>query len=170
VLARYQRGGLRKFIEEKLEGWLWLTLNREKTRVVDLSKAGESLDFLGYTFRFERSRYGGQSRFLSMHPSKKAVAREREHLREMISRKQSFQPIGELIVGLNRHLKGWGNYFSRGYPSRAFADINSYLQTRLWRHLQRRSQRPFRLPKGKSFYGFMRERGLYRLGSKPVHA
>jgi len=170
VLARFQRGRLREFIEEKLEGWLGLKLNREKTRVVDLSKDWESLDFLGYTFRFERSRYGGPSRFLSLHPSKKAVAREREQLRGMVSRKQSFQPMGELIMTLNRHLKGWGNYFGRGYPSRAFDDINSYLQLRLWRHLQRRSQRPFRLPEGKSFYAFLRERGLYRLGAKPVHA
>jgi RNA-directed DNA polymerase len=171
VLARYQRGELRKFIEGKLEGWLGLTLNREKTRVLDLSKTGESLDFLGYTFRFERSHFNGKGRFLSMHPSEKAVAREREHLREMISRKQNFKPIGELITELNRHLKGWGNYFSRGHPSRAFREINAYLDARLWRHLKRRSQRPFRLPEDKTFYEFMRERGLYRLGSKPpVHA
>jgi RNA-directed DNA polymerase len=170
VLARFQRGRLRNFIEEKLERWLGLKLNREKTRVVDLSKEGESLDFLGYTFRFERGRFNASTRFLSMHPSKKAVARERERLREMISRKQNLQPVGELIAGLNRHLKGWGNYFSRGYPSRAFGQINSYLQVRLWRHLHRRSQRPFRLPKDKTFYAFMRERGLYQLGDKPVHA
>jgi RNA-directed DNA polymerase len=170
VLARYQRGRLRNFIEEKLEGWLGLKLNREKTRVVELSGAGESLDFLGYTFRFERDHFGGQTRFLSMHPSEKAVARERECLREMVSRKQNFRPIGELIDDLNRHLKGWGNYFNRGYPSRTFRHLNSYLQVRIWRHLQRRSQRPFRLPKDKTFYEFLRERGLFQLGSKPVHA
>lgn len=170
VLARYQRGRLRNFIEEKLEGWLGLTLNREKTRVLDLRETGESLDFLGYTFRFERNRFGGANRFLSMHPSAKAVEREKERLREMISSKQTFRPIGELIGDLNRHLKGWGNYFSRGYPSRTFQHINSYLQTRLWRHLRRRSQRPFRLPEGKTFYAFTRERGLFQLGNKPVHA
>lgn len=170
VLARYQRGRLRKFIEEKLEGWLGLTLNREKTRVVELSNAGESLDYLGYTFRFERNHFGGQNRFLSMHPSEKAVARERERLRQIISRKQNFRPIGELIGDLNRHLKGWGNYFSRGYPSRASREINHYVRYRLWRHLHRRSQRPFRLPQGQSFYDYLRERGLFQLGSQPVHA
>jgi RNA-directed DNA polymerase len=170
VLARFQRGRLRNFIEEKLEDWLGLKLNREKTRVVDLREPGESLDFLGYTFRFERDHFGGAKRFLNMQPSAKAVAREREHLREMVSHKQSFRPIGELIGDLNRHLKGWGNYFSLGYPSRSFRHINSYLQVRLWRHLERRSQRPYRLPEGQTFYEHLCARGLYQLGSKPVHA
>ncbi len=168
VLARDQGGGLRNFIEEKLEGWLGLTLNREKTRMVNLKEAGESLDFLGYTFAFENAR--GQKRFLSMRPSRKAVARERERLRELVSRRQNFQPIGELIDDLNRHLKGWGNYFGRGYPSRAFRHINEYLQWRLWRHLQRRSQRPYRLPEGQTFYAQLRALGLSRLVQKPVHA
>ena len=170
VLARYQRGRLRKFIEEKLEGWLGLKLNREKTRVVELSKAGESLDFLGYTFRFEKDHFSGKNRFLNMHPSAKAVARERERLREMVSHRQNFRPIGELIGDLNRHLKGWGNYFSRGYPSRTFRHLNSYLQNRLWQHLERRSQRPYRVPEGQTFSAHLRKRGLFQLGSKPVHA
>lgn len=169
VLARFQRGRLREFIEAKLEGWLGLKLNREKTRVVDLRETGASLDFLGYTFRFERNHFGGSKRFLSMHPSAKAVAREREQLRQMISRRQNFQPIGELIASLNRHLRGWGNYFNRGYPNRAFRKINDHLQRRLWRHLQRRSQRPYRLPEGQTFYDHLRERGLFQLGRKPVH-
>jgi RNA-directed DNA polymerase len=170
VLARYQRGRVRNFIEEKLENWLGLELNREKTRVVELTEAGESLDFLGYTYRFDTSLLGGQHRFLSMHPSKKAVARERERLRQMVRRQQNLRPIEELISDLNRHLKGWGNYFSRGYPRQTYRHINDYLQDRLRRHLHRRSQRPFRLPKGQSLYCYLRERGLFQLGRKPVHA
>ena len=34
-----------------------LEINREKTRVVDLKQEGASLDFLGYTFRYDRDRY-----------------------------------------------------------------------------------------------------------------
>lgn len=170
VLARFQRGRLRNFIEEKLEGWLGLKLNREKTRVVDLSRPGESLDFLGYTFRFQRDHFGGGKHYLNLQPSAKAVARERECLRKLTSRRQNHRPMRELVGALNRHLKGWGNYFSRGYPSRSFRHLNSYLQTRLWRHLNRRSQRPFRLPEDQSFYEFLRARGLYQLGTQPVHA
>ncbi|MBI4907000.1 MAG: hypothetical protein HY820_25465 [Acidobacteria bacterium] len=45
------------------------------------------------------------------------------------------------MVELNRHLKGWENYFKLGYPAAAFRDINSYVHSRLKQHLRRRSQR-----------------------------
>ena len=38
VLARHQSERLRQFVEETIEGWMDLTINREKTRVVILSK------------------------------------------------------------------------------------------------------------------------------------
>jgi len=41
-------------IEEKLETWMRLEINGENTRIVDLKNEGASLDFLGYTFRYER--------------------------------------------------------------------------------------------------------------------
>jgi RNA-directed DNA polymerase len=171
VLARFQRKRLRSFIEAKLEDWLGLELNKEKTRVVEVAMRGQSLDFLGYTFRFERCRYRGNHRFLSMHPSEKAVQREKAQLREMTSSKQSFRPIGDLIQSLNRHLRGWGNYFSRGYSSGAFRHLNHYLLNRLWQHLGRRSQRRYRAPDGVTLYEHLNARGLRWLPSaKPVNA
>jgi RNA-directed DNA polymerase len=47
VMARFQSGKLIGFIESKLEGWLGLEINREKTRVVKLNEKGTALDFLG---------------------------------------------------------------------------------------------------------------------------
>jgi RNA-directed DNA polymerase len=47
VLARYQGRELKEWIEAKIEGWLGLEINREKTRVVELSQAGAELNFLG---------------------------------------------------------------------------------------------------------------------------
>ena len=52
VLARFQGTRLTGWIESKLEGWLGLEINREKTRVVKLTEEGASLDFLGFTFRY----------------------------------------------------------------------------------------------------------------------
>jgi RNA-directed DNA polymerase len=88
VLARYQSQRLRGFLEAKLEGWLGLTVNREKTRVVELKEPKASLDFLGYTFRFDRDRHGGHYRYLNLEPSAKALAREREALRQMTGPEQ----------------------------------------------------------------------------------
>ena len=63
---------LRGWIEEKIEKWLKLEINRDKTRVVDLREEKASLDFLGYTFRWHRDQYGRQQRYLHVGPSKKA--------------------------------------------------------------------------------------------------
>jgi len=131
VLARYLTPHLRGWIEAKLETWMGLEINREKTRVVNLKEEGASLDFLGYTFRYDRDLKGGDRRYLNVTPSKKALERERERLRAMTDSTQSHKPLPRLIAELNRHLKGWGNYFSFGYPLAAFGRISSYVQQRL---------------------------------------
>src|SRR5208282_51425 len=83
VLARYQSPKLIGFIESKLEIWLDLEINREKTRVVKLDEKGESLDFLGYTFRYDDDLKGRGMQYLNVFPSEKALKRERDQLHEM---------------------------------------------------------------------------------------
>jgi len=80
VMARYQGKALREWIEAKIEGWLGLEINRDKTRVVELSQAGAELNFLGYLFRYDRDRQGGGHRYLNVTISKQALQRERERL------------------------------------------------------------------------------------------
>lgn len=77
VPARYQGQRLISFIEEKLEEWLELEINREKTRIVKLREAGASLNFLGYTFRYDHDRFGRGHRYLNVMPAKQSVNRER---------------------------------------------------------------------------------------------
>ena len=163
VLARWQGGRLRELLEEKLETWMGLEINRDKTRVVDLRDEGASLDFLGYTFRYDRDRHGGKHRYLNVFPSKQAVAREREKLREMTGPRQGWKPLPWLLEDLNRHLRGWANYFGYGYPRAAFREINGYVRQRLTRHLRRRSQRPFRPPEGVTDYEYFKRHGLVYL-------
>ena len=140
-------------------GWMGLTINREKTRVVSLSK-GESLDFLGFTLQYHRDLRGRDHRYLHVMPSKKAMARERAKLRQMTDSRFCFKPIPALIRELNRNLRGWANYFDYGHPRRRFREINWYVRQRLKFHLRRRSQRPFRPPKGVSFYKHLATLGL----------
>lgn len=121
VLARYQGQSLLGWIEEKIEQWLGLEINREKTRVVDLRETKASLDFLGYTFRWQRDRYGRKQRYLHVGPSKKALQRERDRINEMTDRRQDCTPITRLIAKLNRQTRGWAAYFSWGYPRDDFA-------------------------------------------------
>jgi RNA-directed DNA polymerase len=162
VLAQQQTPRLVGWIESKLESWMGLEINREKTRIIKLRQKGASLDFLGFTFRYDRSPWW-RHRYLNVIPSKKALARERAKLREMTSAPQNGVPIPQLLEELNRNLRGWGNYFCFGYPRRAFNTINSYVHWRLWKHLRRRSQRPYRPPKGLTVYAHMKSMGLIAL-------
>ena len=164
VLARYVSPKLEEWIEEKIETWMGLEINREKTRVIKLRQKGTSLDFLGFTFRYDRSRpEWGRHRYLNVIPSTKALARERVKLRELTTAQQNGVPIPQLIGDLNRHLRSWATYFRFGYPKRAFGQINGYVQWRLWKHLRRRSQRPYRPPSGTTVYAQMKLLGLIAL-------
>jgi len=160
VLARYISPQLRGWIEDKLEGWLGLQINREKTRVLDLRQPGQRLDFLGYTFRNDRDQYGRPQRYWNLEPSRKAMDREREALRQQINPHQSHTPLPELIGQVNRHLRGWANYFQLGYPRKAFRHINRFVQDRLARHLRRRSQRGWRAREGVSMDAHLKHMGL----------
>ena len=160
VLARYQGSRLTGWMESKLEGWLGLEINREKTRVVNLKEEGASLDFLGFTFRYYEDLQGRGWRYLNVSPSEKALKKEREKLHEMTNPRQCCTPIPELMEGLNRHREGWKNYFDFGYPRVAFREINTYVRARLTQHLRRRSQRPFRPPEGVSYYEQIQRFGL----------
>ena len=163
VMARYIGREMESYIETKLEDWMELKLNREKTRIVNLSEEGTSLDFLGYTFRYDRDLKGRSWKYLNVCPSKKSLLREREALRKMTGKEMCFKPIPVMIAELNQHLKGWANYFSYGYPSMAHRNINRYVQERMYRHLRRRSQRPYRPPEGVSFYSHLHNLGLVYL-------
>lgn len=163
VMARYLSPRLRHWIEGKLEGWLGLQINRDKTRILDLRQPGQSLDFLGYTFRHDRDQYGRPQRYWNLEPSCKTMAREREALRGLINPHQSHTPMPELIGRVNRHLRGWSNYFKLGYPRKALRQLNHFVRSRLGRHLQRRSQRGWRAREGVSLYAHLQHLGLTAL-------
>jgi RNA-directed DNA polymerase len=163
VLARYQGERLIGWVENTLEDWLGLRINRDKTRVVNLNEEGTCLDFLGYRFRYVRDRFGRNRRYLNLEPSAKSLARERDKLRQMTGPAMCFKPIPILVLEINRHLRGWREYFQLGYPRRAFRQIGRMVRERLLRHLRRRSQRSFRPPEGTTWY-----RQLVVLGLQPM--
>jgi RNA-directed DNA polymerase len=160
VMARYQGAELVAWVESILENWLGLKINRTKTRVVDLKKEGTHLDFLGYQFRYHLDRFGRGTRYLHWGPSEKALKRERAKLTDMTASRHGCKPIPQLIAEVNRHLRGWMSYFRLGYPRYAFGKIGSHARCCLMRHLRRRSQRPFRIPEGSTWYAALVQLGL----------
>ncbi|MCB2262564.1 MAG: group II intron reverse transcriptase/maturase [Candidatus Thiosymbion ectosymbiont of Robbea hypermnestra] len=164
ILARYQGRCISDWIEATVEDWMGLKINREKTRIIKLSEPGASLEFLGYSWRYEADRFGRAKRFLNRVPSAQACVREREKLRGMIGAKQSFVATPKLMATVNRQVRGWANYFGHGRSRPAFRAMNWFLQQRMVRHLKRRSQRPFRPPKGVTWYTHLYKRlGLVQL-------
>jgi len=163
VLMRNRERSVWNWMEQTLQKRFQLEINTEKTRELNLRKNGEKLDFLGYSFRWDKDKLGRNGKYLNVMPSEKSLKRERQKLRELTSKERCFQPIPDLIEELNRHLGGWANYFSYGYPRPAFRKMNFYVRLRLRRHLHRRSQRAFRPPKNVSLYRHLNDLGLIYL-------
>ncbi len=163
VMARYQTQKLSDFIESFIEGKMKLEINHEKTKVINLREEKSSLDFLGFTFRFDRDIHSRKKKYLNVFPSKKTMEREKEKLRLMTNKSFCFMPLPMLIMEVNRHLYGWKNYFNFGYPKKEFRMLNSFVRMRLTKHTQRRSQRPFQPPKGKTYYAHFKNLNLVYL-------
>jgi RNA-directed DNA polymerase len=158
VLARYVDHRIVDWIESKVEGWMDLEINQDKTEVLNVSEAGGRLDFLGHSFRYVRSRKG--YRYLRIEPTQKALTREYEALRERINKHRCFVPLPQMIGEVNKQLRGWANYFRFGHYQRTFHKVNWFVNERLYRHLKRRSQRPWRPPEGLSGYAHFKQMGL----------
>ena len=161
IMARYQGARINEWINNRLEQWLDLSINREKTSVVKL-KRGESLDFLGFTFRYDRDLHGRNKDYLNVFPSKKSQKKAREVIREATGPQMCFKPAPAIGKELNTYLKGWCSYFQYGYPRKPFRDLGHYCYQRMTTHLNRRSQRKYHRPKGMSHYQYLQNLGLYR--------
>jgi RNA-directed DNA polymerase len=162
IMTRRYKDEVGTYVKEKIETWLGLKINEEKTKVVDLKK-GEELTFLGYTFVYHKDLKGRDKKYLNMKPSKKAIQQEKDRIKEITSTKQCYKPLTKVIEDLNRNLRGWNNYFKLGYPRKALREINYFVHERLKRHAKRRSQRRYTLREGSTYYEQFRKMGLKTL-------
>jgi len=158
VMAKYIGPRITGWIELVLQGRLGLEINQDKTSVVNVAADGATLDFLGYSFRYDESLHGRGPKYLNRFPSKKSLSKAREEIRALTATRLGGLPIGLVVRRLNQFLIGWSNYFARGYPRKAFRDINAYVQLRMWRHLRRRSQRSLKPPEGMNWFNFIYKR------------
>jgi len=160
ILARYQGRSLLDWIEQTLEGRFRLTINREKTRTVDMTIPRATLKFLGFALRYEQDCFGRPWTYLRQEPSDKAEARLRETIRELTGPKWGWMPTTIMIARLNQSLRGWRNYFRHGHPHRAYHRLDGYLLWKLRQHLRRRSQRGMHAPEGMKLDTYLRSLGL----------
>jgi RNA-directed DNA polymerase len=172
VLARHLGRRIINWIETTLEGRFRLTINRQKTRVVRMRQPQASIDFLGFTFRYERDWFGRGHRYLHVDPSRKAEARLRDKIRELTGPQWGWMPLPSMIGRLNQTLRGWRAYFRHGHPHRVFHRLQGYVYARLRRHLYRRSQRRYQPPENTTLPNHLLKLGLVDLHRRaiPVHA
>ena len=94
--------------------------------------------------------------------------------------------VEKVVEQLNRLTKGWGAFYSVGYPSKAFHAVNGYALhapqklcfggdlaeghpkgaqagARMARHLNHRGQRRYRLKFADTYYGELNRYGMYWL-------
>jgi hypothetical protein len=150
-------------IKEKLTSLLsrmGLSINAEKTRTVEAKR--ESFDFLGFTIRYDKDLWDSNKRYWNIIPSRKSEQKIRDKIKAYLEAHGHYngQQISE---DLNKLLRGWLNYFDiKGvsYPAISKRRLRHYLQERLNRYYNRKSQRKCRLYRQKAFEALVEKYGL----------
>ena len=113
-----------------------VTLNEAKTSIKQARQ--ESFSFLGYTFGPHRYKKDGRW-YLGASPSKKAVARIKEKVGELLvpSNTGTWEEVRDR---LNQILRGWSSYFSYGTRAAAYRAVRNYVYESVRHFLRRRHQ------------------------------
>jgi RNA-directed DNA polymerase len=108
---------------------LGLRLAPDKTRTVHID---EGFDFLGFQIRRMRKR-GTNKHYVYTKPSKKSIQKVKDKVTAKTYRSTRHQDLAELILGMNRSLRGWANYFRHGVSKDVFSAVDSHAWHRLMR-------------------------------------
>lgn len=143
-----------KYITDKLK----LTLNPEKTKIVDMNK--ENFDFLGFCFQKYRSPKSGRM-LPYMMPSKKSMMKVKDAIRIITCRKSAYEGLEGKVKKLNPIIRGWRNYFEHGNAARRFIQLDEYLWMKLWRRVyNRRKQRKYKVRVLQGFRLWYKQSGI----------
>lgn len=121
---------------------LKLTLNPQKTKIVDMNK--ESFDFLGFCYqKFGKTKSGRKLPY--MMPSKKAMKKVKDAVRVITCRKSAYEGLEQKVKKLNPLIRGWRNYFQHGNSTKRFKQLDEFVWMKLWRRVYyRRRQKKYR--------------------------
>jgi RNA-directed DNA polymerase len=119
---------------------LGVSLNREKTKVVNTLK-GEAFGYLGFDLRrVRKKREGKTGYFILMTPKKKARKAIKAEIREVIQRGGAMT-AKQIVERINAKVAGWVTYFRVGNSNRAFSEVRDYLEMKVRTLLTRRTRR-----------------------------
>lgn len=118
---------------------LGVTLHKEKTRIVHVSKGFE---FLGYKIKRgsrplrlspQQIKSGVKHGMLYAYPRQKSLDHFKDQIRRSTRRKVPLQ-TRELIKQLNPVIRGWGNYYCRANIRKLFHQLDGWIVRRLRSH------------------------------------
>lgn len=154
---------------EHVMGRLGLKLHPSKTRRVALKDGREGFDFLGCHLRRRMSgrlwqQWGLRRYYLQRWPSRKAMNRVRQRVRELTPRSRCHEDVRGVIAELNPVLRGWGQYFQACNAANHFIDVDAYVERRLKGLRLKRAGRSLRAGQAQRWDREYFERlGLHRL-------
>jgi RNA-directed DNA polymerase len=126
----------RRVKEQILPPWLaerGLSLSEEKTRIVHLT---EGFDFLGCNVKHYHAPCTTRTGYkLCIKPSKKAITRKRQELREAWLRLRG-QCVSSVLKLLNPIIRGWANYFRTVVASAVFHRMDHWMHLRAMRYVK----------------------------------
>ena len=114
---------------------LGLTLNEEKTRIVDARQ--ESFDFLGFSIGMKRGLRTGKI-YPHTEPSKKALKHIRSEIKQLTTERYSATPTEVVIRRVNEVARGWVGYFRFGNCTKTMSALKGYLVYRMRIYLRRK--------------------------------
>lgn len=154
---------------ERVLDRLGLKLHPEKTRRVVLSNGYEGFDFLGCHVRKRMSgrllqQKGLRRYYVQRWPSRKAMNRVRERVRQLTPRGRCNEDVRGVIAQINPVLRGWGQYFRSTNAANHFIDVDDYVVRRLKGLRIKRAGRNLRAGQAQRWdRQYFEQLGLYRL-------
>jgi group II intron reverse transcriptase/maturase len=137
-----------------------LTLNQEKTKQI-LSEQ-DPFRFLGHEVRYDKDIKGRDKRYWNICPDKKSEQKLRDKISEYLHN-HGHSRIVEVVKELNSKIRGWLNYFTIekvSYVAMSKRRLRYYLQQKLNRYFNRKSQRKSRLYRQRAFELLVQKHGL----------
>jgi len=122
-----------RLMEQRLQK-MGLTLNRDKTRIIDLR--AEAAHFLSFEVRQLRD-WRNDDVWLRIAPSRKAEARIKEKIRNILNHRRPVA-LPDMVKQVNPVLRGWVNYFRHSNGSRSLQRIHEYSEFKVRKVIQRR--------------------------------
>ncbi|MBD0403048.1 group II intron reverse transcriptase/maturase [Flammeovirga sp. EKP202] len=141
-----------------------LTINKTKTSILHVHK--KSLFFLGFEFRYVRSKFSWNTKkYTNIRPSIKSRSKLFANIRELL-RKRRHWKIGPLIYKLNSVLYGWLNYFSISKVTHIWETakiIVKQVDYKLFKWLKSKGRKAHKVLRQRPYHFFVKSKGLLDL-------